>query len=608
MTQKKSALSCAKNWGALVASIVAGTSGLHAKAQETSSAASLPETVVTANRLESELDATGSSIDVIRRDDLEEKGSRSLLDALDQSPGVIATSTAGQRGQTGSLFIRGFNTNQTQLRVDGIRISDSTIQLGNFLGQSNLVGIESIDILKGPQSALYGGESIGGVVALHTGHGEAGEFKNQLFAEAGSFGTLNSRFRTQGGVDKFTYFFEGSYETTENDPASGNRQDFQLYSAATRFEYALNSQTKIGLTARMGDGRFNQKNSFGANVIDTDTQLVTAYLDAEINEFWHSTLRVGLYDERYDFGRPSTFGSDLRKKSVEWENVLTWNDEHQTSLGASYEDTDFEQALAKSGNRGQYGLYANHQWAVLPQLTVNLGGRFESYDDFDDIFTYRGTVAYHVEKTDTIFRASYGKAYRSPSILELNGSPTEAGNPDLDAETSYGWEIGAEQKTDIGTLRVTYFENDIEDAILDPFGEPGRNLPGKSKSNGIEVGLDGKLICEQLHYRVAYTWLENSPGGIIPQQTASADLAWHQDDQWLVGLGTSYIDARSYGGDPLADYTLLRAYAQWQIHENLRLNLRVENLLNEDYLLFDSFGTQTVGAGTGAYAGLTFNW
>src|SRR5690606_10230573 len=111
-------------------------------------------------------------VSVLDPEDFRMRGIRDLQSALDELPGVVATSTSGQRGAIGSLFIRGTLTDASQIVVDGVRLSDSTAALGNFLGSSSLEGFGRIEVLRGPQSALYGGEAIGGVISLETTTGD----------------------------------------------------------------------------------------------------------------------------------------------------------------------------------------------------------------------------------------------------------------------------------------------------------------------------------------------------------------------------------------------------------------------------------------------------
>ena len=111
-----------------------------------------------------ELSKVGSAVTILDVSELEQSGITYLDDALKFVPGVISESIGGQRGSISSLLLRGTSTNQTHIRVDGVRLSGSNIASGGFLGNSSISGLSRIELLRGPQSALYGGDAIGGVL------------------------------------------------------------------------------------------------------------------------------------------------------------------------------------------------------------------------------------------------------------------------------------------------------------------------------------------------------------------------------------------------------------------------------------------------------------
>ena len=132
----------------------------------------LGDLVVSALRFPNEAGKTTAAVTVLDPKDLQHRGISDLMSALNEVPGVIATSTGGQSGALGSLFIRGTTTSYSQVVVDGMRLSDSTAPLGNFLGTSRIGDFGRIEVLRGPQSAIYGGEAVGGVVWLETTRGQ----------------------------------------------------------------------------------------------------------------------------------------------------------------------------------------------------------------------------------------------------------------------------------------------------------------------------------------------------------------------------------------------------------------------------------------------------
>ena len=145
----------------------------------------LPDTTVIANRTATPLLKVGSAVSILDIGTLDQQGIRNLDDALKFVPGVISESLGGQRGSSSSLFIRGTKTNHAHLVVDGMRISDANMVFGSFLGSSNLNGLSRLEVLRGPQGALYGGDSIGGVLGIYSTQGN-GDYSGNLSIEGGS--------------------------------------------------------------------------------------------------------------------------------------------------------------------------------------------------------------------------------------------------------------------------------------------------------------------------------------------------------------------------------------------------------------------------------------
>jgi vitamin B12 transporter len=173
----------------------------------------------------------------------------------------------------------------------------------------------------------------------------------------------------------------------------------------------------------------------------------------------------------------------------------------------------------------------------------------------------------------------------------------------LQPERSEGWDIGVEQVIGDGlVVSVTWFENDIEDLIVDPFGGPGFNRSGKGKANGLEVGVAGQAWDHTVRYGLAYTYLQRSLND-LPEHVLEARVRWLATSRLALGAGASYVGQRTLGGDPLDEYLLLRLHGSYEVSENLSLSLRVENLTDEDYSYISFGGSPEKGRGLGAFAG-----
>jgi vitamin B12 transporter len=557
----------------------------------------LDQLIVSALRMPGEASRTTSAVTLLDPRELENRGVLDLRQALNEVPGVTATSTSGQTGAIGSVFIRGTTTSYSQLVVDGVRLSDSTAPSGNFFSGARLDDLGRIEVLRGAQAAIHGGEAVGGVIWLETARGE-GDPKTRLRIEGGSFDSLNGHLSHSGKEGSFSWFVGGGYDGTHNDDIS---QDFDQARAALRMEWAQSDNLTLGMTYRAADSRFQYEN-FGTNTDHTDSGLATIYADARLAPGWLARFTLGRYEENYDndtaFGN---YGTDLERLVLSTDQSFEINRHHRLLGGAFLEQSDFSNTIGTDSDEVRYGAHLGWEWSPLESLVTEAVVRWEDYADYDDQVTWRVGASWQaLEKTR--LRAGIGKAFRTPTFLDLYGTTFGAGNPTLAAEESIGWDVGIEQRVcENHMVSATWFENSIDNRIQS-FPTPPVNLPGETPTRGLEFAMNGALS-ESIAYRVAWTWLGASLQD-QPDNTATASIDWRPMEKVLLGIGASYVDERSYGGGPLDDYLLLRLYGSYTIRENITLHARVENLTDDAYAL-SRFGTPIQGAGLGFFAGVT---
>lgn len=618
----RSGLRCFTVGGLLLAA--AGT-GIAEPSEEAEDQGSLDPTTILANRVDTDLSRVGSSVSVLDVGLLEKQGVHHLDEALKFSPGVVSESLGGQRGSSSSLFLRGTRTNQAHIVVDGMRISDSNFAAGGFLGSSRIDGLSRIEILRGPQGALYGGESIGGVLGLYSARG-SGDPGGRIRVEGGSFDSWSGALESQGEIEGFAYAVGVGQEQTDNE-LPHNR--FEMFSYTLRLDQAVSESLDVGLTLRGADTDF-QAPSYGVSApLDDDLRYTLATLFAEYraNEFWTTKLTVGLYDQTYDSNQPfdpnpipDSYNTDATKYAVYWDNTLRWNEEHTTVTGAVYENSEFyyysywnniwglPPVSTDSRKRDQYGFYVNHIWDVTEDWNLTGGIRWEDYDDYGEEFTWRTSTAYTLPTTGTTFRASAGESFRPPSFVDLYGFGGQAPNPALKAEQAFGWDVGIEQTFCDGTCRLalTYFENRIQDAIRYA-GGINVNTPGTTTTNGIEAAAEARCLDERLLLSLSYTWLERSLSG-QPENIIALRVHGDITDKIGAGLTASYLADRSWGPTKLASYGVVGLYGNFQVTDNVRLTARIENLFDEDYEYYSGFGDTFPGRGRGIFGGVVIDF
>jgi len=592
----------------------------------------LAPTTIMANRTETELSKVGSSVTVLDVKTLDKQGVRSLDEALKFVSGLVSESINGQRGTGSSILIRGTKTNHAHLVVDGMRLSDANIRVNNFMGTSNLNGLSRVEVLKGAQGAMYGGDSIGGVIGIYSSKGE-GDFSGRVRVEGGSFNSWNTMLGIQGSEGDFAYALDLGYESTDNDlPHNG----FDMFSYALRLDYALNACVDIGMTLRGSTSNIERPKygdpDFGHDADDDfDSLLSTLFMNYRVNEQWSTKVTFGFYDEKYVADTagysgiwgpvsPNEYTTDLYKYAIYWDNTYKWNDQHSTVFGAVYEKTKFKISSVNTPDpwgsnykldqsREQYGVYANHIWDVTENFNVSGGLRWEDYDDYGDEVTWRVASAYTLNSTDTIFRASLGKGFRPPSFSDLYGYNGQNPNPDLKAEKSLGWDFGVEQPFCDGRykLGVTYFANRIENAMGYDSSYKTINIDGVSETSGIEASAEANFLDDRLNIIASYTWLDRSLQ-FQPDNVLGLRVNAEVTDSLNTGITGSYMDSRSYGGDSLDSYVLINLYGNYELTENVMFSARVENLFDEDFEYYSSSYGVYPGRGIGFFGGVTFSF
>lgn len=609
-------------WQSLSRAVLAGLCLLPASnliAEEEPS--TLEAMIVSALRTPREASTVTSTVTALDPSELETQGILQLRDALNASPGVISTSTGGQTGAIGSLFIRGTRTADSLVVIDGMRLSDSNSPLGNLLSAGRTYDVGSVEVLRGPQGAIYGGESIGGVVWMETPRGSGKPGGSATF-EAGSFDSAAARAMFQGKTGDVSYHLSGGYEETDND---GPDQHFHQGSTALRVEGKVDPIWTVGTTFRSVDLFYQNaggyETPFGSDD-HLDTALATIYANGRISDRWTARFHAGYHQESYDSdyldawsNTPMNYGSDLEAFSLSTDHEITLADNLRLLSGAFLHQDSYKvtNGVDESGER--YGLHSVLEWDALDNLTHTAALRWEDYDSFGDEFTWRLGSIYRFEKSGTSIRAGAGKSFRGPSYTDLYyESSWYEPNPNLKAQTAIGWDAGIEQMIDDHhVFEVTWFSNRIKDAIdsySDPEGDyiyTAENIPGKTTTDGLELGLRGDWFENELSYRLAWTYLHESLSD-QPRNATTAALDWKPVDKVLVGIGATYLSDHSWGGDPLESYTLFRIHGSYQLTEKVKLHARVENLLDEDYELYSGYGSTIEGAGTGFYAGVTIDW
>lgn len=554
--------------------------------------------VVSATRTGQDPAYIPSSVSALSIPDLGEMQIDDLRTALAQAPGVVVVNT-GAVGGLSSIFLRGANSDQTLFVVDGVRLNTSNTSYANFLGGADLAGLDRIEVLRGPQSTLYGSSAMGGVILLETAHG-CGQPSGTLSTYAGSFGSLGAEAAAAGGSNGADYSFSVTHEQTNNDRTYNAYKDWNY---STRLEGDVTPWLLVGTTLRGVDGHYEEpgplNNPYPPGDVQSSLELATVYAEAHAGTAFRSRLTGAWYQDEYTYndGSPYDFYYARNTRDIlDWQN--TWEASKWAELVAgvnaerSYYAAD---GMTTDRSLAQYFSSTLHPVSAV-ELTA--GARHDHFDTAGDATTWRGGIAY-VPVKNTKLRATYGTGFNAPTPGDRFGSPPFIlPNPGIRPEKSRGWDVGIDEtllKSRL-TLSATYFENRFRDLIQyqvqDPVTYAGEEVNvDRATTRGVELAASAKL-CSAATARLSYTYLDAMDIGTgarlirRPRHTLDAGLDTRITGKWTAGAGAHLVADRVdgiYGPTPLGGYTTFRLYSSYALRPDLTVKVRMENALNRSY-------------------------
>lgn len=604
---------------ALAASLaIAGVSVAQDEHEET-----LEEIVVTATRTETPVAQVGSSVTVITAEEIAGSGSTTVADVLRDVPALDVVRT-GSFGSATSVFIRGASSGHTLVLIDGIELSNP-IGIGRSpdINHLTLDNVERIEVVRGPQSTLYGSDALGGVINVITKKGE-GPPSASLTLEAGSHATFREAVTAEGGMEAFNYSVSLSRYDTEGISSAGE---------------AFGNTEKDGYANTTFSGSFGLSPSAGMDLrllvryVDTETEIddgggVGGDNPDRVNfaqQFVVGTkAKFGLPDDRWsqsvglsvtDFHRDdidpaaSTSYFDGQLLKGDWQGNLEINEANKLTFGVEHEIEKGVSTWQSESDARTTGVFVQNQMKLDEGLFATVGGRIDSHDRFGTHATGRTAVAYSPAGSGTRISATVGTGFRAPSLNQL------ALNQGLRPEELVAFDVGLEQRLrdDDVVLGVTLFRNDFENLIKwDGVGFTYANI-GQAEAEGIELAASLKTDAG-LSVRMTYTYTDATEDGLPAirraKEKAGLYVGYRARRGGNVGLSivhvgeTDDLDFSPIWPLPpldvkLGSYTLLGLTASCRVGEKFEVFGRVENLLDEDYAKAYGYGTP----GRSFYAG-----
>ncbi|MEO5753269.1 MAG: TonB-dependent receptor [Chthoniobacterales bacterium] len=604
-----------------------------ARAQVAVSPPAADEIVVSATRLPLPAEETPASVSVITAEDLEQRQIERVSDALREIPGLSVVQS-GAPGQLTSVFTRGLKSEHTQVLLDGIPVNQGLAGLFNFADLTT-DNIDRIEVVRGPQSTLYGPRALAGVIQLFTRQG-SGPPSGSVTAEAGSYDTFRESLQTSGSWKQFDYSLGASRLDTENDRPNN---EYRNTSAIANLGWSPNEQLRLSslFTYSLSDAG-NPNAIFDPKPLDnflTERWLIAPHLDYRPVDWWEHKMIVS-YDHERQVNDPNDDGfvgptrALFKRFTIDYQNDLKPTSWLTLTSGFFYSDVDAgqerpfvsqlfgPQPLFISDHTSEIAGFVQASATPFEGLNFVAGGRYDHFNQFGGIWTYRLAGSYKIKPTSTILHSSYATGFSPPTSQDkIFGN-----NFDLDPEKVRGFDAGVTQQlwNNRVVIGATYFHNKLSNVIGFNGLFDTLNLGG-ARTQGIETELHARPM-EDLTLSASYTYLEAEktssadisqlPGARLPRRprnefSVSASYLWWK--KLRTTAGAKFVNAReelNFGGPnfDIEDYFFVNFAAEYAWNTNLTIFGRVDNLTDEHYS--EVFGFPALGRA--AYGGVRLSF
>jgi vitamin B12 transporter len=611
-----------------------------ASAEEAAEALTADRIVVSALRTPVAADRVADSVTLLDEAQIVAAQPIALTDMLLRTPG-ISVSRNGGYGTTTSLRIRGADAGQSVMVIDGMRLSDSSSTAGGY-GFSNFFvdDAERIEILRGPQSILWGSDAIGGVVNVRTRR-PTEPLEGSFAVEAGTHDTVSARAGVGGTSEAVDWRLSASRFTTDGISARSNGTEddgYQRSAASGTLTFRVAPGVSLDLRGYWSDSQNDFDGTSGDSLAYGWTEEWSGYAGLNFTMLGGrlanrvAVLQTETDRQNYDPARSIrqiTFDAHGRVRRFEYQGTYTFSDAVQAVFGAEREEQRMTTA-SPSNSTTPYVLspekadtdsvYGELRVTPVVGLTVSGGARYDHQSRFGGNTVVSAGAVYTPNGGATVLRASYDEGFKAPSLYQLFSM---YGVNDLKPEKAKGWEIGAEQGFgEALRLSATWFERDTDNLIDFAYCPTSGALPDvcyvpgtttsrfgyyanvkASHARGLELAASarwGVLFAEG-----NYSWIEaedrtegsatygrqlqrvprhlaNVEAGVdLPQGLRASVAARYSGESYNAATGTATLD----------DYWLVDVRAQWQVREGLILQGRIENVGDEKYETVSGYGT-----------------
>ncbi len=600
----------------------------------------LEEVVVTDSKFNLKRENSGKVITKITQEELQRQQGKSIAEIINSTAGIEINGTKSNAGQNLAYYIRGGRNRQVLVLIDGIAVTDASQIANDYdLRLLNVDQVESIEILKGASSTLYGSGAATAVINIKLKTASKDKIAANFTSIVGSNQTSDENnyaiedFRNSvsvnGTLDKFNYLASFGNQYTDGLSAISNGTESDPYNAINgnlKLRYEFSKAFKMNAYASFDKFKADFDDAFSG--IDTDDISKTnQYRLGIAPEFTYKNGSITLNGAYNNIEREivSSYPAKFNAESFVGDifNRYNFNDSFYTVLGVNVQEnkmesfsipfggTDFEQSI--NPEEAKFTIidpYANVVYVSEFGLNVNAGARFNNHSEYGSHLVYSLNPSFRKELNFGYIKglASYSTAYITPSLYQLF-EPTY-GNSELKPEENTTIEVGAELNIkDKALFSVVYFNRDEKNFIdfidLGNFEYQYKNVDEAFTASGLEFTANYKITKKlALNANATYTKVEENLNLRIPELKVNARLDYQLCDATFMSLSYQYNDDRRdsvYNNDTfmnedvtLKRYSLLDVYVSHKIvKEKVTLFANVTNILNEDYV--ELFGYSTKG-------------
>jgi vitamin B12 transporter len=552
----------------------------------------------------------------INEEEIERAGSSSLTDLLQRQPGIEIYNSGGQ-GKVSSLHIRGSESDHVVVLIDGLRVNQVTSGLTAF-ENIPLSQIEKIEIVRGASSSLYGAGAIGGVIQIFTKKGVSG-FKPYAAIGYGRYDTKTVQAGIRAGNDSTNYAINISSLSTEgfsafktNNPIFSDKDGYNNLSLSGSINHKFNQDNSIGLNfiKSSGNNKYDSRNQFDPTNDNfnyknkMDTQVIGINFSNKVTKDWQSDLKIGQSIYKYNDNFNFDLGIAAWTPNNSKQNQLSWLNNISLPIGSlqlmyDYNRETINKSLGYDKSERNNSGYMIGYLLNRDNHNLQLNYRVDDNSAYGKFNTGNVGYGYHLNNQWNI-SALYGTAFRAPNFMDLYYCSPYWGcsnNPNLKPEESKNIEASLRYQKGVDKFSVTVFQNKIDNFIqLDSLGIPQNTE--KAKFEGITLNSSTFIDHFQLFGNVTFQSAKNEVTNERLLRRAenygNAGLNYYFS-QWNIGAEISAQGTKKESAAEIPGYALVNLVADCKINNSMKLNFRLNNVLNKDYALAYEGNPKTTG-------------